>query len=340
MDGFEKFLFDLCIIEEAPSGARIADTNSFADNTKTPTRGILITTDNYNCARAHVLFFAHHARNSLSAVVAEGFCGIFQESWLSGRLGGRHGWRQIDQPFRIRRKTTHDFQSGKRVFFTNCYIVMKPCRDDSLSNHIIDIEQVVMNLLRSEQRNGFYCRGKQWLDGLGICLTGRNRKQFSFRIPKRCQIPAKDTAGIDVDGSIQPIRLRDGGMAVDDHSPATVLGGPVVANRQPKLVRLTRRFAIQRKVADFSRASTLHFLFHPCVSNNKLSIVQDVVTDELIDELQYCGAKRWSLRVELFERLRKPMGDLHILPAEFTHQLDIVITGNAQSRSRLDHTHH
>src|SRR2546430_7661827 len=54
--------------------------------------------------------------------------------------------------------------------------------------------------------------------------------------------------------------FRNWCMAVDDHCLAPIFGGPVVANRQPELVCLARRFAVQTEFANSRGAATVHFL--------------------------------------------------------------------------------
>src|SRR5271155_3897452 len=128
-------------------------------------------------------------------------------------------------------------------------------------------------------------------------------------------------------------------MAINNHRLAPVLSGPVVTNGQTEFVRLAGRLAVQRKIANLSRTTPLHLFFHPRVSNDKLSVVQNIVTDQRINELGDLSAKFLRLLIELLQRISEPMRDLYVFAPEFAHQLDVVVTGNAKSCTGLDHAH-
>ena len=72
---------------------------------------------------------------------------MFQKSGLFGCLCGRHRGRQVDQPLWIRCKPAHDFKSGQRVLFPDRDIVMEASSHNPLTDHIVDIEQIVVDLL-------------------------------------------------------------------------------------------------------------------------------------------------------------------------------------------------
>src|SRR5271154_3997935 len=128
-------------------------------------------------------------------------------------------------------------------------------------------------------------------------------------------------------------------MAINNHRLAPVLSGPVITNGQAEFVRLAGRLAVQRKIANLSRTTPLHLFFHPRVSNDKLSVVQDIVTDQPINELGDLSAKFLRLLVELLQRISESMRDLHVFAPELAHPLDVVVTGNAKSCIGLDHAH-
>jgi hypothetical protein len=69
---FEKFLFDPRIIEESSSRSCVANSDALPDDTETPSSGIFISADDYDGARTHMLFLAHHARNAFAAEVGKG----------------------------------------------------------------------------------------------------------------------------------------------------------------------------------------------------------------------------------------------------------------------------
>src|ERR1700693_4589968 len=128
-------------------------------------------------------------------------------------------------------------------------------------------------------------------------------------------------------------------MAVDHHRSSPILGGPVVSNGQSKLVRLPRRFSVESKVAHLTRTASLHLFFHASVGDDQLSVIQDVVADELVEEFADLGAKLWGLLVELFQRIGEPMRDLYIFPTQFAHQLDVMVPRDAKCCSGFHHTH-
>lgn len=118
-------------------------------------------------------------------------------------------------------------------------------------------------------------------------------------------------------------------MPINNHCLAPILSGPVVTNGQAEFIRLASCLAVQRKIANLSRTTSLHLFFHPGVGNDKLSVVQNIVTDQRINELGDLSAKSWWLLLELLQRISQPMRDLHVLSPELPHQLDVVVTGNA-----------
>ena len=73
---------------------------------------------------------------------------MLQQSRRLARFARRHRRGQINQPFRIRRETTHDFQGSSRVLLANGDIAMEPRADDAFAGHVREIEQVVLLLLR------------------------------------------------------------------------------------------------------------------------------------------------------------------------------------------------
>jgi hypothetical protein len=75
------------------------------------------------------------------------------------------------------------------------------------------------------------------------------------------------------------------------------------------------------------------------VRDDQAAIVEHVVADERVDEVGHACAKVRRLGLELGERLREPVRDLHVAPAELAHQLDVVIPGNGKRGVRLDRVH-
>ena len=221
-----------------------------------------------------MLFFTNHARHALPTKICKRFCRVLQQPRPFCRFSWRHRGRQIDQPLGICRKPAHHFQRGQRVFLPHGHVVMQPRRDNSLSDHVINVEQIVLHLLRSERGHGFRRRGDNWFHGLRVHRTRCDGNHLLLRIPQGRQTPTEDAARIDVDRPIQPIGLRHGSVAIYHHRSAAVLSRPVVTHGQSEFVGLAGRLAIQREIAHLSRTAPLHLLFHPRVCNHELSLVQ------------------------------------------------------------------
>src|SRR5207247_10585544 len=64
-----------------------------------------------------------------------------------------------------------------------------------------------------------------------------------------------------------------------------------------------------------------------------------VVAHEVIQKAQGSTFELWRHFLELREGLGKPMGHAHILSLELFHQLDVVVSRNAQGTSSLNHVH-
>ena len=76
-------------------------------------------------------------------------------------------------------------------------------------------------------------------------------------------------------------------MSIHNRRRAAILGGPVVAHRQTKLVRLASRFSEQRKLAHRARTAALHRLFHARVGNDEFAIIKQVMAHKFMNEI--CG---------------------------------------------------
>lgn len=99
-----------------------------------------VAADNCDRARAHMLFFAHNLGHALVQEVGEHLCRMFQQIWFQGSFTGRHRGRQIDQPLWIDRKSAHHFHRGNGILFANRHRVVQPSRDDSLTEHIVNVQ--------------------------------------------------------------------------------------------------------------------------------------------------------------------------------------------------------
>ena len=74
--------------------------------------------------------------------------------------------------------------------------------------------------------------------------------------------------------------------------------------------------------------------------NDQFSAIENVVTDQTIDEEDHLLFEFFTFRFELRECFRKPMSDPHIPAAKLAHQFHIVVPGYAEGRAALDHRHY
>jgi hypothetical protein len=77
------------------------------------------------------------------------------------------------------------------------------------------------------------------------------------------------------------------------------------------------------------------------MGHDQLSIVEHVMADEAVQEFGQRLAKMIADVVEkgidLGQRIRQPVRDLHLLASQFAQELDVVIAGDAEGRSRGNH---
>ena len=91
-----------------------------------------------------------------------------------------------------------------------------------------------------------------------------------------------------------------------------VLRGPVVAHRQPELVGLARRLAVEREVAHAARATALHLLAQPaCATTSLPSSSTRWLTSPSRNAATSLSELR-RLAFELRERLGEAVRDLHV----------------------------
>ncbi len=154
-----------------------------------------------------MLLFANYACNSFPLEVRKGFCGMFQQSRSARRLRRRHRGRQVNQPFRVGRKPAHHLQSSQGILFSDRYVVMEACRDNPFPNHVVDVQEVIMELLGCQL--GCLCYGRDyWPHGLRVSRSSTNGDELFFRISQRRQASAEHAPCIYVDCAVQPLRLR------------------------------------------------------------------------------------------------------------------------------------
>ena len=126
-------------------------------------------------------------------------------------------------------------------------------------------------------------RGEERTGRLVVGLRRGDRHELALRVSQRGQLAAEDAAGVDVGRVVQPLGLGDRGMAVDDHGLAAIVGRPVQADRQPELVGLAGRVAVQGELAHGARAAALHLGLEPGMGDDELAVVEHVVADEAVE---------------------------------------------------------
>src|SRR3989442_1073262 len=281
-----------------PSRAGVGDAAPFSRNAEALTRSVLVLAHDHYRPRAHVFLFAHNTRHTFMAIVGKSLGRMLQQAGLPGCLRWRHRWRQIDEPFGIDGKATHDLQRGDGIFFANGEVLLQTGRNDTLAGDIFHNQDIILLLLRSKG-GGLIFFGKERSGRLPVGIGSRNRDQLLFWVAQGRQLAAKGAASVDIDGTIQPVRLWHRCMTVDDHGLAAVFGGPVITNRQAKLVGLARRFSIEGKLTYPTRSPTLHRLFESGVGDHEPPIIQYVMAYKAIKECRYLLPKFCRLLLKL-----------------------------------------
>src|SRR5262245_34455853 len=156
--------------------------------------------------------------------------------------------------------------------------------NDSLADDILNIQKIIELLLHSQCR----CQSlllQKWFRGLVVRLERRDGHQFALGVAQSGQFPAENTTCIYVDSAVQPLRLANRSMPIDHHRFTSILRGPVVTNWQTIFVGFARRFPVECEITDLARATSLHFFFHAGVSDDELSIIENIMTYQIVEEL-------------------------------------------------------
>ena len=239
-------------------------------------------------------------------VVRECFGRMLEQAVPLRRLAGRHRRRQVNQPLRICREAAHHLEGSGGVLLSNCDVPVQPGRDEPFASDIVNVEEIIVGLLRAQSR---CCGGRQERPNrIGVGLEGGHRHQFLLRPTQGGQPAAEHATGINVDRAVEPLRLRNGRVSVDDARTAAVLGRPVVANGQAELVRLSGCLAKQGEIPHFGRPATLHFLLHAGVRHDETPIVEHVVADEAIEEFLHLCAELRRLQIQLRQAFDRGRG--------------------------------
>src|ERR1051325_7497139 len=73
--------------------------------------------------------------------------------------------------------------------------------------------------------------------------------------------------------------------------------------------------------------------------HDETAVVQNVMTDETVDEVSNVFLQLGWLLVQLFERLGETVCDLNVATAQLAHQLRVVISRDGERVARLRHVH-
>ena len=195
-----------------------------------------------------------------------------------------------------------------------------------------------MHLLRGERRRLRLGRQER-LGRFVVGGCGRHRHQLTLGIAQGGQPPAEHAPGVDADGPVQPLRLGDGRVAVDDHRRAAVVLRPGITNGQAVFVRLPGRVAVEGKVPHLARAASLHVGGQAGVRDDQLAVVEHVVADQAVDEVDHACDEAGRFPFQLGERLGETVRDADVSAAKLSHQLHVVVAGDAQRRSVCHHAH-
>ena len=249
-------------------------------------------------------------------------------------VGRRHGRRQVDEPARVDGEAAHHLEGGRGVLAADGDAAVQAGGDDPLAEHVADVEQVP-----AWPRPILLPGGRERPHRLAPDLPRRDLDDLPFRVAQRRQPAPEDAAGVDVDRAVHPLRLRHRGVAVHHRRPAAVGRGPVVPHRQPELVGLAGGLAVEGELPHPARSPSLEGLLEAGVGDDELAAVEHVMADQAVDEGRGLVGEPRGLAPELLQGLGEAVGDLHVPSLQLAQQLDVVVAGDAESGSRLDHPH-
>lgn len=182
-------------------------------------------------------------------------------------------------------------------------------------------------------------RGGEWARRLAIDSRRRNLDQLPLRPAQRRELAAEDAARVDADRVIDPFRIRRRRMAIDDSRAAAIIRRPIEPHRQAELIRLARRLAEQRELADSGRAAADHLLLQPGMGDGELAAVEPIMTAKIREESFCALAELGGLLRELIDRLLKPMADCDLSAFEPARQFAIMIALHDIGDARLLRLH-
>jgi hypothetical protein len=230
------------IAEERAARAGIDHPRLARRHAEAAARCILVAADRDQGARAHVLFLNHHLGDAFLAVVAERLVGMLKQVFTATGRARRHGWGQMDQPFRMHAEARHHLERGGAGALVDDDVATEAGFDDALACDQGEVEQVVVLLLKAERAVRAALEGPH---RLGIDAVCRHLDQFLLRPAQGGELTAEHAACVEADRVVQPFRRNNGRVAVDDGGLALIVGGPVMADGQAEFVGLAGRLTIE-----------------------------------------------------------------------------------------------
>ena len=300
-------------------------------------RGLPIATHHRHRPRSHVLLFAHHPAHAVAGVVGERLLGMFQQPVRRRSITGSHGRRQVDQPLGVDGEAAHHLQGGGGVLRAHGHVATQPSGDGPFAGDVVQIQQLVVGLLRAQRGAGGSDQGTR---RLGVAARRRHRDQFVLRVAQGAQAAPEHAAGVDADGAVEPLGDGYRGVAVDHPRAAAVLPGPRVPHGQAVLVALAGGLTVQGEGAHGAGGTPLQFLLHARVRHHQTAIVQLVVAHQGVDELGYLGAPLRGFRRKLLQGLRQAVVQLYVAAAQLAQLLHVMVARHAQGVPGGDCIHH
>ena len=298
--------------------------------------GLRGAADQQHRARAHVLLLAQHVRHAVRAVGRERLLGVLEQV-LPGRGRDRaHGRRQVQQPAGIEGEPAHHLQRGRGVALAEPHPRQVTGLDDPGPGHVADVQHVRFAAGGAGARR----RGDREGPRRGMVDAGRgDADQGPFGIIQGRETATEDTAGVQAQGVVQPLRLRHRRVAVEHQGPAAVLLRPGVPDGQAVLVGLAGGLPVQAELADPAGRAALVALDQAGVGHHQAPAVEHVVADQAVDERLHRSPELSRLGLELFHRGVQAVAALDVLAAQRPQQLGLVVAGHAQRGPGGHHAH-
>ena len=168
---------------------------------------------------------------------------------------------------------------------------------------------------------------------------GRHGDEIHLGVAQGGEAAAERAAGVDVDGAVDPTRLRHGRVPVDDAGLPAVLRGPVVTDHHPELVRLAGGLAEEGEVPHPARRPALEPLLQARVGDHETPPVQDVVADEPVQKRGDLIPELRGLISEPLHRFGEAVLEPDVLAAQRADELRVVVAGHAEGGAGGGHAH-